>query len=176
MYLKHFKTINVQHSHHFPFWPGLCLRVENTNITYTYIATTGSFTSEVFRIFAYPNIHWNFRGVGASWEEGGRVKKGTCVACEELEGLSPPSPTPLNLLCTNINFALLHLSEIWTPSDPTCLNTVLQQASWTVENHNWFTTYESDYLSTSACPSSLFNTVNQLQFSTVQLACCSNLL
>ena len=51
------------------------------------------------------------RGVGASWEEGERVKKGACVACEKLEGLSPPafksggataspappSPTPLYL-------------------------------------------------------------------------------
>ena len=34
---------------------------------------------------------------------------------------------------------------------------VLQHASGTVENYDWFTTYESDYLSTSAGPSSLFS-------------------
>ena len=36
------------------------------------------------------------------------------------------------------------------------LQKVLQQASWTVENYDWFTTYESCYLSASACPSSWF--------------------
>ena len=44
---------------------------------------------------------------------------------------------------------------------------VFQQASWTVENHNWFTTYES-FLPQHALPLGS----NRFWFSTVQLACC----
>ena len=42
---------------------------------------------------------------------------------------------------------------------------VLQQASWTVENHNWFTTYEYDYLSRPY----LSVQAQLLWFSTIQL-------
>ena len=49
---------------------------------------------------------------------------------------------------------------------------VLQQATWTVGNHYWFTTYESDYLShpCSAGPSSSFK--HKLWFSTISYASC----
>ena len=50
---------------------------------------------------------------------------------------------------------------------------VLQHGSGTVENQNWFTTYESDYLSWPQHALPLCSsTINQLWFSTVQLACC----
>ena len=61
--------------------------------------------------------------------------------------------------CTTIGWTLLQQ-----------IAKVLQQASWTV--HNWFTTYESDYLSCLSVPFLLVQTVNQLWSSTVQLACC----
>ena len=43
-----------------------------------------------------------------------------------------------------------------------------------MENHNWFTTYESDYPSHLSMPylSACSSTINQLWFSLVQLACC----
>ena len=65
---------------------------------------------------------------------------------------------------------LRHKFQIWYAVQQ--IAKVFQEAPAEVENHNWFTTYKSFPLQHALPLSS--NTVNQLWFSTVQLACCGS--